>query len=99
MGQRSAIFMFLLGGGAILPVVILGIIAGLLGRSAMLMAIFVQVLGFASIVFAKWPELAAGRIFSFGPKSLSTRGRLFYWSGYALIGCGFILAVASLRFA
>jgi len=55
--------------------------------------------GFACLIFAKWPELAAGQFFSFGPKRLSVRGRKLYWSGYALIGCGLVAAVASVPLA
>ena len=98
MGQRSAIIMFLLGGGILIPVAVLAAIAASLGRNALPVAILVQVVGFACLVFAKWPELAAGHPLSFGPKRLSSRGRKFYWSGYALIGCGLVLASASLLF-
>jgi hypothetical protein len=98
MGQRSAIIMFLWGGGIVVPLVALVIIAESLGRSTLPVAVLAQVVGFACLVFAKWPELAAGRLFSFGPKGLSVRGRKFYWSGYTLIGCGIVLALASLAY-
>jgi len=99
MGQRSAVIMFLFGGGIIVPVWVLIFIAAYFGRSALPVAMLVQVVGFACLVFAKWPELAAGHFFAFGPKRLSARGRKFYWSGYTLIGCGLVLALASLPFA
>ena len=99
MGQRSAIVMFLVSGGIVVPVVVLALLAGSLGRSVMPAAVLVQVIGLACLVFAKWPELAAGRYFSFGPKRLSARGRKLYWSGYALIGCGLALAIASVPLA
>ena len=98
MGQRSAIIMFLFGGGIVVPVVVLTIIAGSLGRSALPVAVLVQFVGFACLVTAKWPELAAGHLFSFGPRRLSARGRKCYWSGYALIACGLMLAFASLAY-
>ena len=41
----------------------------------------VQVIGFACLVFAKWPELAAGHLFSLVPMRLSARGRKFLLVG------------------
>ena len=99
MGQRSAIIMFLWSGGVAVPLVVLLVIAESLGRGALPVAVLAQVVGFGCLVFAKWPELAAGHLFSFGPRRLSARGRKFYWSGYALIGCGLVLAFAGLPFA
>jgi len=72
MGQRSAIIMFLFGGGIVVPVVVLTIIAGSLGRSALPVAVLVQFVGFACLVTAKWPELAAGHIFVRPNPSLNT---------------------------
>ena len=98
MGQRGAIVMFLIGGGIVVPFVVLTVIAGSLGSSTLPVAVLVQVVGFACLVFAKWPELSARQFFSFGPKRLSARGRKVYWSGYVLIGCGLLLALLSLTF-
>jgi len=99
MGQRSAIIMFLASGGIVIPIVLLTVIAGSLGRSALPVAMLVQVVGVSCLVFAKWPEFAAGHLMSFGPKRLSSRGRRLYWYGYALIGGGLVLAFASLAYA
>ena len=99
MGQRSAIIMFLWSGGIVVPLIPLTFLAGVLGSGALPVAVLVQVVGFACLAYAKWPELAAGHLFSFGPKRLATRGRKYYWSGYVLIGCGVVLAFASLPFA
>ena len=99
MGQRSAIIMLLVSGGIVVPAVVLTLLAGSIGRSALPVAMLAQVVGFACLIFAKWPELAAGQFFSFGPKRLSARGRTLYWLGYALIGIGLVLAIASVPLA
>ena len=91
--------MFLFSGGIVVPVVVLTIISDSLGRSALPVAMLAQVVGLVCLAFAKWPELAAGHLFSFGPRRLSARGRKFYWSGYALIGFGLVLALSSLAHA
>lgn len=77
MGQRGAIMMFLFSGGILLPVIVLAIVAGYLGRSALPVGMFVECLGVFCLVFAKWPELAAGHLLSLGPKRLSARRRKF----------------------
>ena len=93
MGQRSAIAMFLLSGGALVP---LAVIAGVLGRVAFPVGVLLQIAGVACLVHAKWPELVAGHFFTFGAKRLSRSGRRLYWFGYVLIGCGLLLALLSL---
>lgn len=96
MGQRSAIAMFLWGGGWLIPVGLLLGAASPLGRAATPAAVAMLTVGFASLVASKWPLLRNGRLMSFGPRLLSASGRRFYWAGYALIGCGVILALAAL---
>jgi hypothetical protein len=93
MGQRHAIVLWLLGGGLLVPVVLIAAAVELLGRAAHSVAIAAIALGFVSLVAAKWPLLRAGQFMSFGAEALTPSGRIFYWSGYAILAFGLLLAL------
>jgi hypothetical protein len=98
MNQRSAIAMFLLGGGLLAPLAVLMVLSAALGRAATPVGVITLAVGVACLVVAKWPLLRQGRLISFGPRQLSARGRRFYWSGYVLVASGAILALVALPF-
>jgi hypothetical protein len=55
------------------------------------------IFGALSVIYAKFRVVSVGNVFSFGPKLLTSRERLFYYSGYLLLLIGLILG-ASLHF-
>jgi hypothetical protein len=96
MGQRSAIFMFLLGGAPVVAAFASVLVASLLhiADGTVLAVLFpVPSIGFALLVSAKLPLLRKGRLGSFGPAQLSSLGRVLYWSGYIVIGFGALFAL------
>jgi hypothetical protein len=95
MNQRSGVVTFLVGGGAVIPLAVLGVIAAALGRAAFVVGLLLEVLGLVCLVHAKWPQLIVGQFLAFGPARLSPRWRKLYWLGYALIASGLVLACMS----
>ena len=92
MGQRNAILMFLfVGGGIMAPIMMLAAAAGSLGPLAIPIGIGTIAVGYACLVTAKWPELRAGHLLSFGPRRLPEARRRLYWSAYIVMAAGLLL--------
>ena len=63
-----------------------------LGPLAMPVAAVALAVGFVCLVTAKWLELRAGHLVSFGPRRLSPARRKLYWLAYVVLSCGLLLA-------
>jgi len=96
MGQRSAIVMFLLGGGLLIPAVLVMAFAPLLGRAAIPVAVSVLAIGVGFVVA---PQRRASRLRlaeSLDESRLSVRRwSAMFWFGVALIGCAACIALAA----
>ena len=96
MGQRSAMVMFLLGGGILIPAVLVMAFAPLLGRAAIPVAVGVLAIGVGFVVAA---QRRASRLRLSEPLDESRlsvrRWSAMFWFGVALIGCAACIAVAA----
>ena len=96
MGQRNAIVMFLLGGGLLIPAVLVMVVAPLLGRAAIPVAVGVLAIGVGVVVAA---QRRASRLRLTEPLDESRlsvrRWSAMFWFGMALIGCAACIALAA----
>jgi hypothetical protein len=95
MGQRSAVVLFVLGGGLAIPIALFGSVAAFLGHAAVPTSFTLLSLGFGCLVAAKWPVLRRAAFISFGPADLSRNRRSLYFVAYALLASGLLLALLS----
>ena len=98
MGQREGIIVWLIGGGIVLPLIVLALLASLLGGAAFPIALAGSVSGITFLVLAKWRLVRSGKWLSFGTRQLTVQERRFYWIGYGLIVCGLVLALIAAPF-
>ena len=96
MGQRSAIVMFLLGGGLLIPLALAMAFGPLLGRAAIPVAVSVLAIGVGFVVAAHRRAARLRLSEPLGQSRLSVRSRsAMFWFGVALIGCAACIALAA----
>lgn len=97
-GQRSAIVMFLVGGGLLIPVVLIAAFVPFLGRAAIPTAAGVLAIGVGFIVTGRWISSRPDLPEPLAQSRMALRGRRALWFGFSLVGCAAFIALATIPY-
>ena len=95
MGRSSALLSFLLLASPLLVGFVAVVVLSFSARAAALAAFALSAVGFVTLIFAKLPAFRAGRLWSFGPRTLPSGSRRLWWLAYFFFVAAAPFAAAS----